>query len=148
MNATQPLPPEAPLRAAPLIIQTVVIYGILMGAVFLLTRRLSQPLARLTAATQTMMTDAPSPPLVADGPEDIRTLTIAFEEMRGRIQKLFSEKDVMLGVTVLILERHVSGTWAQKKAALEVVRDRRDTLETLQDFENIAQTCLSQFPIN
>ena len=97
LNATQPLPPEAPLRAAPLIFQTVVIYGILMAAVFLLTRRLSQPLSRLTAATRTMMTDTPSAPLVAEGPEDIRALTVAFEEMRGRIQKLFSEKDVMLG---------------------------------------------------
>ena len=64
----------------------------------------------------------------------------------GRMTEV--EKDVLLGVTVLILERHVSGTWAQKKAALEVVRDRRDTLETLQDFEMFAETCLRQFPIN
>ncbi|WP_298842470.1 hypothetical protein [uncultured Roseobacter sp.] len=59
-----------------------------------------------------------------------------------------AEKDVMLGITVLILERHVTGTWAQKKAALAVVRDRRDTLETLRDFERYAETCLAQFPIN
>lgn len=58
------------------------------------------------------------------------------------------EKDVMLSITVLILERHVSGSWAQKKAALRQVRDRRDTLETLQDFENFAEKCFEQFPIN
>jgi hypothetical protein len=58
------------------------------------------------------------------------------------------EKNVMLQITVLILERHVSGTWAQKKAALRVVRDRRNTFETLDDFERNAQRCFERFPIN
>lgn len=59
-----------------------------------------------------------------------------------------AEKEVLLGIAVLILERHVSGTWQQKRAALEVVRDRRDALETLQDYRRLAQQCLRQFPIN
>ncbi|MEM6887989.1 MAG: hypothetical protein AAF636_07590 [Pseudomonadota bacterium] len=59
-----------------------------------------------------------------------------------------AEKEVMLEITVLILERHVSGTWAQKKAALRVVRDRRDVPQTLGDFERYAQTCFERFPIN
>ena len=58
------------------------------------------------------------------------------------------EKEVMLQITVLILERHVSGTWRQKKAALEVVRDRRNVGETLDDFQRLAERCLKQFPIN
>ena len=58
------------------------------------------------------------------------------------------EKSVMLEITVVILDRHVSGTWAQKKAALEIVRDRRDVAETLADFQEVAQKCLRQFPIN
>ncbi len=64
----------------------------------------------------------------------------------GRIGE--SEKDVMLGISFLILQGHVSGTWPQKKAALEVVRDRRDVDETLADFEKLAQKCLRDFPIN
>ncbi|MFK7745929.1 MAG: hypothetical protein AB8B47_12810 [Roseobacter sp.] len=59
-----------------------------------------------------------------------------------------AEKDVLLGITVLILEMHVSGTWNQKKAALEVVRDRRDVRQTLGDFQQFAAQCLRQFPIN
>jgi hypothetical protein len=58
------------------------------------------------------------------------------------------EKTVMLQIVVLILDRHVTGTWNQKKAALEIVRDRRDPVETLQDFQRYAQQCLLQFPIN
>jgi hypothetical protein len=58
------------------------------------------------------------------------------------------EKEVMLGISFLMLEGHVSGTWPQKKAALAIVRDRRDVEETLQDFERLAEKCLRQFPIN
>lgn len=58
------------------------------------------------------------------------------------------EKEVMLGVTILILERHVSGTWAQKKAAMAVMRDRRSVTDTLEDYRRNAARCLSLFPIN
>ena len=58
------------------------------------------------------------------------------------------QKEAMLGVTVLILERHVSGTWAEKKRALAVMRDRRSPADTLEDYRRIAVKCLRQFPIN
>ncbi|MDW4497433.1 hypothetical protein R5H30_05525 [Sulfitobacter sp. D35] len=58
------------------------------------------------------------------------------------------EKDVMLGVTIRILERHVSGTWEQKKQALAVIRDRHDPQDTLDDFRRYAESCLKEFPIN
>ncbi|WP_246227812.1 hypothetical protein [Roseobacter ponti] len=70
---------------------------------------------------------------------------VALEDT-GRMSE--AEKDVLLGITVLILENHVSGTWQQKKAALAVVRDRRDVFETLEDFERFAEQCFRQFPIN
>lgn len=59
-----------------------------------------------------------------------------------------AEKEVFLGVTVLILERHVSGTWQQKKAAMAVMRDRRSVPDTLEDYRRNAGRCLRQFPIN
>ena len=58
------------------------------------------------------------------------------------------EKDIMLGVTYLILERHVGGTWQQKKAAMAVMRDRRSVPDTLNDYRKNAARCLRQFPIN
>ena len=36
------------------------------------------------------------------------------------------EKDVLIGISVLILERHVSGNWTEKKRAMAAMRDRRD----------------------
>ncbi|MDW3222391.1 MAG: hypothetical protein R8G34_05795 [Paracoccaceae bacterium] len=67
-------------------------------------------------------------------------------ESTGRIGA--TEKQVMLDITVRILVEHVSGTWAQKKAALAIVRDRRDLFQTFEDFERFANQCLRQFPIN
>lgn len=70
-------------------------------------------------------------------------VTLARADMIGS-----DEKEVMLGITVLILERHVSGTRAQKKAAMKVMRDRRDITQTLTDYRQNAAKCLVQFPIN
>lgn len=76
--------------------------------------------------------------------------TLAFTavalESTGRISQL--EKEVMLDITVRILVGHVSGSWQQKKAALRVVRDRRDGVQTLDDFRRYATQCLVQFPTN
>ena len=58
------------------------------------------------------------------------------------------EKDVLIGISVLILERHVSGTWAEKKRAMEAMRDRRDVDATLADYQRNAPRCLVRFPIN
>jgi hypothetical protein len=58
------------------------------------------------------------------------------------------EKEVLLGVTVLILENHVSGTWREKKAAMAVMRDRRSVEDTLDDYKRNAGRCLRRFPIN
>lgn len=59
-----------------------------------------------------------------------------------------TRRDVMLGVAILILDNHVSGSWAQKKAAMEVVRGRRSLSDTLADYQDNAVRCLRQFPIN
>ncbi len=76
------------------------------------------------------------------------TLALTAVALSGAELIADTEKEVMLGITILILERHVSGTWAQKKAALEVMRDRRSVPDTLADYRRNAAKCLRQFPIN
>jgi len=58
------------------------------------------------------------------------------------------EKDVLIGISILILERHVSGSWLEKKRALAAMRDRRDIDATLEDYQRHAPLCLVRFPIN
>jgi hypothetical protein len=77
---------------------------------------------------------------------NIVALTAVALNDAGRLGEI--EKEVMLGISFLMLESHVSGTWPQKRAALAIVRDRRDLEETLKDFELLAEECLRQFPIN
>ena len=59
-----------------------------------------------------------------------------------------AEKNVMLDITVRILDRHVSGSWREKKSAMAVMRDRRSVDATLDDYRRNATQCLRQFPIN
>jgi len=59
-----------------------------------------------------------------------------------------AEKDVLVGISALILDRHVSGNWTEKKRAMEAMRDRRDIDATLQDYQRNAPLCLARFPIN
>lgn len=77
---------------------------------------------------------------------NIVALTAVALNNAGRIGD--AEKEVMLGISFLILEGHVSGSWQQKREALAVIRDRRNVEETLADFERFAQKCLRDFPIN
>ncbi len=76
--------------------------------------------------------------------------TLAFTAVALSAAELIGEpeKEVILGVSGLILDRHVSGTWRQKKAALRVMRDRRSVTATLDDYRRNATRCLRQFPIN
>ncbi|MEM9699749.1 MAG: hypothetical protein AAF943_13275 [Pseudomonadota bacterium] len=73
-------------------------------------------------------------------------LTAVALESAGRLEA--AEKDAMLGITIRMLDRHVSGTWGQKRAALRVMRDRRSVPDTLADYRQNAVRCLRQFPIN
>lgn len=59
-----------------------------------------------------------------------------------------AEKDVLVAISVLILQRHVSGPWATKKRAMEAMRDRRDVEATLEDYQRNAPLCLKRFSIN
>ncbi|WP_299965801.1 hypothetical protein [uncultured Roseobacter sp.] len=58
------------------------------------------------------------------------------------------ERNVMLGISANILTEYVSGTRGQKKRALAQIRDRRSVLETLSDFQRLAERCLRRFPLN
>jgi hypothetical protein len=58
------------------------------------------------------------------------------------------EKEVLVGISVLILEKHVSGNWTEKKRAMAAMRDRRTVDETLRDYQRNAPVCLVRFPIN
>jgi signal transduction histidine kinase len=81
-----------------LLLQTMLIYAVLVGAVALILRRLARPLQALTTRVETFArARSVEGQLEPDGPEDIQRLIVAHNAMEGRVAALLDEKDVMLG---------------------------------------------------
>ncbi len=81
-----------------LLLQTILIYAVLVGAVALILRRLARPLQALTTRVETFARARNlEGQLDPDGPEDIQRLIVAHNAMERRVAGLLDEKDVMLG---------------------------------------------------
>ena len=82
----------------PLLVQTALIYLVVMAVIALVLRRITRPLAALTGQVRQFARDPASPPRLApSGPSDIRDLISAQNAAQSRISALLDEKDVMLG---------------------------------------------------
>lgn len=81
-----------------LILQTLFIYIVLVGAVALILRRIARPLKALTAQVEGFARSRRAAgQLAPEGPDDIRRLIVAHNAMERRVGALLDEKDVMLG---------------------------------------------------
>ena len=91
-----PPPPARPLLG--LVIQTLVIYALLVGAIALILQRLTRPLKALTRRVEHFAaTRDASDPMVPTGPADVQQLIAAHNALEARIAALLDEKNVMLG---------------------------------------------------
>jgi signal transduction histidine kinase len=80
-----------------LLFQTVLLYGFIVLPVVWFVWRLSRPLRNLRTAVEGFTSAAPAPPVIEEGPNDIRRLVAAFNTMRSRLIAMLDEKDRMLG---------------------------------------------------
>lgn len=80
-----------------LIGQTLVLYAIVLLPVLWATRRIARPLRTLTSAAQRYHPGEADGPIEESGPHDVRTLIVAFNELRTRVTAMLDEKDRMLG---------------------------------------------------
>ncbi|MFC4294276.1 ATP-binding protein [Novosphingobium tardum] len=81
-----------------LLAQTLFIYIVLVGAMALLLRRITRPLAALTTRVERFSAERDGRGQVEpSGPDDVRRLIAAHNAMENRIIGLLDEKDVMLG---------------------------------------------------
>lgn len=92
------IPPGEREFVMTLIAQTLLLYGVLVGAIALILRRITRPLAALTDRFERFAeTRDPDGQLDPQGPDDMRRLIVAHNAMEARIVALLDEKDVMLG---------------------------------------------------
>lgn len=57
------------------------------------------------------------------------------------------ERAKVFTTSVYILSEYVSGSWAQKDAAMKIVTERRSNDETVAEYRQRRRACLSKFPV-
>jgi signal transduction histidine kinase len=117
------VPPGEHMLIASLIGQTLLIYLVLVGAIALIVRRITRPLANLTGRVARFAeTRDAGGQLAPEGPDDIRRLIVAHNAMEGRIAALLDEKDVMLGA----IGHDLKTPLASLRVRIESVEDERE----------------------
>lgn len=130
-----PPPPARPLLG--LIVQTLVIYALLVGAIGLILHRLTGPLKALTRRVERFAaTRDISDPLVPAGPTDIRQLITAHNTLEARIAALLDEKDVMLGA----IGHDLKTPLAALRVRIETVTDEAQRARMAATIDDIARS--------
>ena len=97
IGASARLPQTDPRYLGWLLMQTLILYAVVLIPMLWLGRRMARPLQALTVAVETFRSAETSTPVTESGPGDVRRLIAAFNGMRTRIATLLNEKDRMLG---------------------------------------------------
>lgn len=79
------------------IVQTLILYVIVLLPVLWAARRISRPLQSLAQAARGFNPAEPQLPLAEQGPHDLRSVIAAFNALRLRVMAMLDEKDHMLG---------------------------------------------------
>ncbi|MBB4658849.1 ATP-binding protein [Parvularcula dongshanensis] len=145
VHASVPLRRRDDVAIAPLLLQTGLLYLIVLLPVLWLARRIARPLAALTEAARTHRVGAPPPDLPEQGPEDVRQLTAAFTAMQARIAALFAERDAMLGAighdlrTPITALRLRAEQVQDERLRGKMIASLRDTEAMLEDVLTLAR---------
>lgn len=126
-----------------LVLQTLFIYIVLVGAVAMILRRIARPLKALTAQVEGFARSrALAGQLEPEGPDDIRRLIVAHNAMERRVGALLDEKDVMLGA----IGHDLKTPLAALRVRIEAVEDdgeRARMAATIEDINRSLDDILS-----
>ena len=130
-------PPRQPMLLVSLFAQTLFIYAVLVGAMALILRRITRPLALLTQRLELFGdTRKPAGQLTPQGPWDMRRLIEAHNAMEARILALLDEKDVMLGA----IGHDLKTPLASLRVRIEQVEDAGERGKMAATIEDIVRT--------
>ncbi|MFT4027888.1 MAG: ATP-binding protein [Novosphingobium sp.] len=117
--------------------QTLLTYLVLVGAVALILRRITRPLAALTGRLDRFATTRDlDGQLQPQGPSDVERLIIAHNAMESRIAGLIDEKDVMLGA----IGHDLKTPLAALRVRIESVEDDTERLKMAATIEDIVRS--------
>lgn len=131
------LPPHARAALRGLVVQTMVLFGVLLLAMWLILRRITRPLAALTARLEAFArTQSAEGQLAPEGPDDVRRLIEAHGRMESRIAAMLDEKDVMLGA----IGHDLKTPLAALRVRIESVEDETERARMAAGIEDIVRT--------
>ena len=117
--------------------QTLFIYAVLVGAMWLMLRRITRPLAALTTRLERFAETRDSAgQLDPQGPDDVARLIVAHNAMEARIVALLDEKDVMLGA----IGHDLKTPLAALRVRIETVTDEGERQRMATTIEDITRT--------
>lgn len=125
-----------------LIAQTLIIYILVLGAVYWIGRRIARPLAELGNAAHAFTPANPGTPVAESGPEDVRSLIAAFNALRLRVVAMLDEKDRMLGA----IGHDLRTPLAALRVRIESVDDEADRVkmaDTIDEMNRMLEDILS-----
>lgn len=131
------VPPDETGLLLSLIGQTLLIYVVLVGAIALILRRITRPLAALTGRLERFaQIRHPDGQLEPVGPDDVRRLISAHNAMEDRILALLDEKDVMLGA----IGHDLKTPLAALRVRIESVEDEHERARMAATIEEIVRS--------
>jgi signal transduction histidine kinase len=120
-----------------LVVQTLILFLVLMAILYGVLRRLTGPLAALTRRTAEIARPGADPrPLEPQGPDDVRGLITAHNAMEARIGAMLAEKDVMLGA----IGHDLKTPLAALRVRIESVEDEAQRARMAATIEDIVRT--------
>lgn len=131
------VPAGNPWPAFTLLGQTLLLYGLMVGAIALIVGRITRPLAGLTLRLEQFARDRdPIGQLEPQGPDDVRRLIVAHNAMEDRIAALLDEKDVMLGAIGHDLKTPLTAL----RVRIESVEDETERAKMAATIEDITRS--------
>jgi signal transduction histidine kinase len=131
------VPPDQTAVIISVIGQTLFIYLFLVGAMAVILRRITRPIAALTGRLERFAeTRNIDGQLVPEGPRDMRRLIVAHNAMEARIAALLDEKDVMLGA----IGHDLKTPLAALRVRIEWVDDETERAKMAATIEDIVRS--------
>lgn len=132
-----PVPPMESGVIMGLVVQTLILFLVLLAILYGVLRRLTGPLAALTRRTQEIARPgASAAPLEPQGPDDVRQLMAAHNAMEARIAAMLAEKDVMLGA----IGHDLKTPLAALRVRIESVEDEGQRAKMAATIEDVVRT--------
>ena len=129
-------PPARSSLNGVLLLQTAILYFMLLIPMLFVIRRVVRPIKALTEGVDAFRLQQRPVQLDLQGPSDMRQLTAAFNDMSARIAAMIREKDVMLGA----IGHDLKTPLAALRVRLESVDDEVQRTRMVAGVEDINRT--------